>query len=88
MTLDQAMTGEDFPSTANGSSTITSTDPIRGRQRVSSSVSMVEDPHGSFLSPTRRRPGLNVMIPMGGLGSRFKSGTHLSFLSESKKHCS
>lgn len=48
--------------------------PLRGRQRVSSSVSLLEEPHASLISPARRRAGMNVMIPMGGLGSRFKSG--------------
>ena len=72
--LDKTMS----PTSASTSTTILEGPHGRGRQRVSSSVTLLEDPHGSLMSPTRRRSGLNVMIPMGGLGSRFKTGFFFS----------
>jgi hypothetical protein len=62
------------PTHASTSTTLVDAQALRGRQRVSSSVTLLEAPHASLMSPARRRSGMNVMIPMGGLGSRFKTG--------------
>lgn len=77
-----------FPTSANTSQTqILDPTPLRaGRQRVHSSATLLEDPHASLMTPARRRPGMNVMIPMGGLGSRFKTGASYSLLLDTDIH--